>query len=151
MEAHRNLPLADQQRALENEPGFRNLAPDERQRLHDRLTQLNAMPAEQRQRVLERNEAMEKLAPPQRQQVRAAMGELGDLREDRRSAVSRTFYTLLRLPPDRRQAWLNSPQFRSQFSDRERETLNHLLAVQPFAAQAGLPGFTPRGTQPLPE
>ena len=102
------------------------------------------MPPEQRQRLLQHNEAMERLAPPQRQQIRNVMGELGHLREDRRGAVDRAFYATLRMPPQQRQAWLNSPQFRSQFSDEERATINHLLEVQPFAAQAGLPGFQPR-------
>ena len=72
MERHNNLPLSDQQRALESEPGFRDLPPQTQQRMRDRLTQLNSMPPEQRRRILEHTEQMEHLSPPQRQQVRGA-------------------------------------------------------------------------------
>ena len=148
MDTHRNLPVADQQRALENEPGFRSLPPQEQQQLHNRLRQLNAMPPQQRQKEMQRTEAMERLAPPQRQQVRAAVAELGSLSEDRKNAVARAFHTAVEMPEQQRQNWLNSPQVRGQFNDNERATLNHLLSVQPVAAQAGLPGFSPRTTQP---
>jgi hypothetical protein len=144
MQAHRNMPLPEQQRALDNEPGFRSLPPQEQQRLHDRLTQLNNMPPQQREKVLERNEAMERLAPPQRQQVRNAMAQLGSLPEDRRHAVSRTFYQLRDIPPAQRQAYMNSPQFRNQFSDQERGALNGLFQITPIwpplQAQSGQPG-----------
>ena len=39
MERHSNLPLADQQHALENEPGFRDLPAPTQQRMRDRLIQ----------------------------------------------------------------------------------------------------------------
>src|SRR5271156_3584404 len=38
MERHSNLPLAAQQRALENEAGFRDLPETTQQRMRDRLT-----------------------------------------------------------------------------------------------------------------
>src|ERR1700722_14630966 len=43
MDRHSNLSLPDQQKALENEPGFRDLPPQTQQRYRDRLTQLNNM------------------------------------------------------------------------------------------------------------
>jgi hypothetical protein len=146
MEQHRNLPLAQQQRALEDEPGFHGLPAQEQMQLHQRLTQLNNMPPEQRQKVIARTEAMESLPPAQRQQIRNAMAQLGSLPEDRRNAVSRAFHAAVAMPEQQRQAWLNSPQIRSQFNENERDTLGHLLAVQPVASQAGLPGFSPRTT-----
>jgi hypothetical protein len=132
MDRHSNLPLADQQRALENEPGFRNLPPPTQQRMRDRLTQLNNMSPEQRRRILDRTEAMERLTPPQRQQVRGAMQQLGGLPEDRRRLVARAFRDLREMPQPQRQAILNSDRFRGQFSDQERNTLSSLLAVEPY-------------------
>src|ERR1700743_2077663 len=41
MARHGNLSPAEQQRALENEPGFRDLPQQTQQRMRDRLTQLN--------------------------------------------------------------------------------------------------------------
>jgi hypothetical protein len=132
MDRHSNLPLPEQQRALENEPGFRELPPQTQQRMRDRLTQLNNMSPEQRRRILDRTEAMERLTLPQRQQVRGAMQQLGSLPEDRRRLVARAFRDLREMPQPQRQAVLDSDRFRGQFSDQERGTLSSLLAVEPY-------------------
>jgi Protein of unknown function (DUF3106) len=132
MDRHSNLPLADQQRALEKEPGFRDLPPETQQAMRNRLTQLNNMPPEQRRRLLEHTEAMEQLTPPQRQQVRGAMQEYRDLPIDRRRMVARAFRDLREMPPPQRQAILSSDRFRGQFSDQERSTLSSLLAIEPY-------------------
>jgi hypothetical protein len=132
MDRHSNLPLEQQQRALQNEPGFRDLSPQTQQRMLDRLSRLNNMPPDQRRRILERNEVLEHLTPAQRQQVRGAMQQLGELPTDRRRVVARAFRDLRDMPPSQRQATLNSDNFRSQFSDSERSTLSNLMAVEPL-------------------
>jgi hypothetical protein len=132
MDRHSNLPLAEQQRALGNEPGFRDLPPQTQQSMRNRLTQLNVMPPEQRRRLLDHMEAMERLTLPQRQQVRGAMQEYRDLPIDRRRMVARAFRDLREMPQPQRQTALNSPQFRGQFTDQERNTLGSLLAVEPY-------------------
>lgn len=144
MNRHSNLPLDQQQRALESEPGFRQLPAQTQQHLRNRLTQLNNMPPEQRRRFIERNEAMERLTQPQRQQVLGAVHQLGALPEDRRRLVAHAFRDLREMPPPQRQAVLNSDRFRGQFSDQERGTLSDLLAVEPY-----LPASHPNeATQP---
>ena len=132
MEAHRSLSPQQQQNALEAEPGFRELRPEEQQRMHNQLTRLNAMSPEQRQRTIARTEWMEHLAPQERQQVNSALRQLGSLPQDRSFAVGRAFRSVQGMPPMERQAYLNSPQFRSQFNDQERGTLNNLLNVSPL-------------------
>jgi len=132
MDRHSNLPLPQQQKALESEPGFRDLPAETQQRMRDRLTQLNSMPLEQRRRLLERNEAMANLSAPQRQQVRGAMQQFSSLPQDRRRLVARAFRDLREMPDPQRQAILNSDRFRGQFSDQERSTLTNLLAVEPY-------------------
>jgi hypothetical protein len=132
MDRHSSLPLDQQQKALENEPGFRDLPSETQQRMRDRLTQLNNMPPEQRRRLLERNEAMANLSVPQRQQIRGAMQQFSSLPQDRRRLVARAFRDLREMPEPQRQAILNSDRFRGQFSDQERSTLSNLLAVEPY-------------------
>jgi hypothetical protein len=132
MDRHSNLPLEQQQRALQNEPGFHDLPLQTQQRMLDRLSRLNNMPPDQRRRILERNEALEHMTPSQRQQVRGAMQQLGELPADRRRVVARAFRDLRDMPPAQRQTTLNSESFRSQFSDTERSTLSNLLAVEPL-------------------
>jgi hypothetical protein len=132
MDHHSNLPLAQQQHALENEPGFRDLPSQTQQRMRDRLTQLNNMTPDQRRRILERTEQMEQLSPPQRQQVRGALEQYRGLPEDRRRMVARAFRDLREMPPPQRQAIFDSDRFRGQFSDQERNTISNLLAVEPY-------------------
>ena len=144
MEVHRNFPLAQQQRALESEPGFKTLNPQLQQQLHQRLTQLNGMAPEQRQRLLERTEAMEKLAPVQRQQVRNAMAQLGSIPEERRHIVSRQFYQLRDMAPEQRHVFMNSPQYQGQFDEQERGAINSLLNITPIYAPLQAQSNQPR-------
>ena len=132
MDRHSNLPLAEQQRALENEPGFRDLPPQTQQRMHDRITQLNNMSPEQRRRTMEHTEVMEHLTPQQRQQFRTAAQQYQGLPEDRRRLVARAFRDLREMPQPQRDAIMNQDRFRSQFSDQERSTLSGLLSVEPY-------------------
>ena len=150
METHRNLPLAQQQSAIEAEPGFRQLNPQVQQRLHERITQLNNMTPERRQQVLARTEAMSRLEPAQRQQVRDAYAQLGSLPLDRRRAVARSFNYARTLPPEQRQNYLNSPDVRGQFNDSERGTLNNLLNAPyvPPVQSAPQQQFPPQGPPP---
>jgi hypothetical protein len=148
MQSRSNMSLADQHRALENEPGFRNLPPQEQQQLHNQLTRLNNMQPQQRQRLIDHQDEMERMTPPQRQQLKNTMAELGSLPEDRQHAVAHAFHQALAMPEGQRQAWMNSPQFRGQFNDNERGTINHLLTIQPAAAQAGFSWAKPQGANP---
>ena len=143
MNRHRDLPVQQQQRALESEPGFKEYPAQTQQRLRDRLTELNNMRPAQRERILEHNEVMEHLSAPQRQQVRGAMLQLSSLPEDRRHAVARAFRDLRTMPEADRQQYLNSPAFKSQYNEQERGTLNNLMAVEPY-----LPGKRPGETPP---
>lgn len=149
MQAHDQLPLAEQQRALEAEPGFRQLPPETQQRMLDRLTQLNNMPPERRNRIMARTEMMEHLTIPQRQQVRGAMQQLRDLPVDRRRVVARTFRDLRHMAPPQRAAFLASKDYQAQFSMQERNALSSLLAVEPFLPPPDSPNpVAPGGGSP---
>jgi Protein of unknown function (DUF3106) len=143
MQRHSNLPLPAQQRALENEPGFRELPPQTQDRLRNQLIQLNHMSPVQRQRMTERTELMERLTPDQRQQFRSSVQELGQFPEDRRRMIAHAFRDLRELPPPQREAQLNSDRLRGQFSDQERHTLSNLLSVEPY-----IPGPHPDNLPP---
>lgn len=145
MARHGNMTLEQQQRALSNEPGFRQLPPQTQQHLRNRLNQLNDMSPDQRRRLIEHNEAIERLTLPQRQQLRGAMQQLGALPMDRRRMVARAFRDLRGMPPYQRQSLLNSDRFRSQFSPQERGTLGQLLDVAPL-----LPPDPPEGAPSRP-
>ncbi len=129
---HQYLPPWAQERALRSEPGFNRLPPSEQQRLLIRLRQLDSMPPQKRERTLQWMEALERLSPERRQRVRSTMQRLTQMPADRRRMMHRAFLDLSQLPPGQREEILNSPQFRTQFSDEEREILETLMSVQPY-------------------
>ncbi len=129
---HQYLPPQAQERALRKEPGFNRLPPAKQQRLLNRLRQLDSMPPLKRERTLQWMESLERLSPEQRQQVRSAMQQVTMMPPDRRRMMHKAFRDLSQMPREQRWAILNSPQFRAEFSDWERQTLGTLLSVQPY-------------------
>jgi Protein of unknown function (DUF3106) len=131
MSQHSGMTLEQQQRALDMEPGFRELPPETQQRMHQHLSQLHAMTPEQRGRILALNESMERLTPAQRSQVRGAMGQLGSLPMDQRRLVMRSFRQLRMLPPEQWMAAMRSPQY-AWMNYAQRTVLTNLLQIAPM-------------------
>ena len=131
MNQHRNLTPEQQQRALDNEPGFRELPQQTQERMHNQLARLNAMSPDQRQRILNYNERMEHMSVDQRAEVRGSLQQLGSLPLDQRRQVAKSFRELRELPPDQRGAALNSPQYQ-YMNPGQRSALNNLLRVEPL-------------------
>jgi hypothetical protein len=144
MDNHSNLSLPDQQRALQNEPGFRDLPPQVQLHELNELARLYNMNPQQRNRLLDRNEALEHMTPMQRQQWNVAVQQLNALPLQRRRIVARAIVDLREMPPEQRQQTLNSPAFRAQFSDGERNMLSTLLTVEPY------PPVEPAAPAPAP-
>jgi hypothetical protein len=132
MENHRDMTLPDQQRALENEPGFHDLPPQVQQRTRNELIRLYNMNPQQRTRVLDRNEALERLSPAQRQMWRGAVEQLNGYPIPRRRLIARAILDLRVMPPEQRQQVIDSPNFATQFSDGERATIRTLLTAEPY-------------------
>lgn len=131
LEQHRDLSPQEQERALRNEPGFNRLPTAQQNKLLLRLQQLNAMPPQQRRRMLDRIEALEKLSPQERARIRNVLQEVGKLPPEKRSMMRQAFHTLSPLPEEQREVMLNSPEYKNQFSDHQRQLLEMLLRIQP--------------------
>src|SRR5205807_9907173 len=67
---HKDLPPAEQERALQNDPGFRRLPPAQQQQLRQRLQHFSNLPQQQQQRILNNMERSEHLTQEQKQQAR---------------------------------------------------------------------------------
>ena len=132
LQRHGNLTPEQQQKAMQNEPGFSRLPPETQQKLLDRLRQINRMPPNMRQRTVDRIEAMESLSPQMRQQVRLSIVQFRTLPEDRQRLVKKALRDLKEYPPEQRAAMMNSGQFRAQFTPQERAIVGNILAVEPY-------------------
>jgi hypothetical protein len=134
MQSHANMSLAEQQRALQNQPGFRDLPPETQRNQLNTLARLYNMNPQQRSRFLDRTEALERLAPVQRQQYRDAVRHWSMLPPPRRHLMAGAVIELRELPPEQREAVLESPAYRAQFSPDERQTLRSVLMGEPYPA-----------------
>ena len=119
-------------RALDNEPGFRELDPKVQQRYRDELAKLYSMRPQQRDRILERNEALERLTPEQRQRWNGAVQQLNALPPPRLRLMRTAILHLREMPPAQREEVIDSTPFRAQFSDGERSMLKNLLTAEPY-------------------
>jgi hypothetical protein len=133
LQSHQGESFVGQENALRREPGFNRLPQPQQQRLIDRLHQIDSMPPQQRQRTLGRIENMERLSPDRRQAVRSSAQELGAMDSGRQQQVRGAFRVLREMPPGERERVLNSPAYRSMYSDHERQILGNLLSVEPYA------------------
>ena len=143
MDNHSNLPLPEMQKALQNEPGFRELPRQVQQYELNEMARLYNMDPQQRARMLDRNEGFERLTPQRRQQYLDAEQQWSVLPPARRRVLSRAFLDLREMPPDQCQLTLNSPAFRAQFSDDERTMLSTLLTVEPYTPRTYVPAPAP--------
>src|SRR5438445_179914 len=131
LQAHKDLPLDQQLKLLENDPGFKRLPPQRQAALRERLKKLNSMPPEKREWMPKNLEFMAKLTAQQRQQLRDANQQLKVLPPQRQVAVHTALRHLRQMPPAERQQVIQSDRFRSTFSDQEQKLISQLAELNP--------------------
>jgi hypothetical protein len=128
---HKNLSPEEQEKLLENDPGFKRLPPDRQAALRERLRKFNSLTPQQRERALNRMQWMASLTPQQRQDLREANQTLQGLPQDRQVMVHKALRHLRQMDPQQRQQIFESERFKNTFSDQERGILTKLAAINP--------------------
>ncbi len=123
LKQHQNQTLPQQEKALQDDPNFKNLPKDRQDRLRERLRKFNSLPPDQRERVLQRMQAWERLSPQQKDRARDMFQRFRALPPDRKQMLNRAFRDLREMSPGERQRALDSPAFRNNFNDSERDIL----------------------------
>ncbi|MBZ5491255.1 MAG: DUF3106 domain-containing protein [Acidobacteriia bacterium] len=136
LQAHKDLPLDQQLKLLESEPGFKKLPADRQAALRERLKKFNSLTPAQRDQAVKRMEFLSKLTPQQRQQLRDANQQLKGLPPERQVAVHTALRHLRQMPPAERQQVIQSDRFRSTFSDQEQKLISQLAEMSPEASAA---------------
>lgn len=139
LQAHKDLPLDQQIKLLESEPGFKKLPADRQTALRERLQKFNSLPPEKRDQALQRMEFLAKLSQQQREQLRNASQELRSLPPERQVAIHTALRHLRQMPPTERQQVIQSDRFRSTFSDQEQKLISQLAEMSPAAGAAQSP------------
>ena len=129
LEAHKDLPLDQQLRLLESEPGFKKLSPERQNALRDWLKKFNSLPPKKRDQALQRMAFLSKLSPQQRQQLHEANQQLQSLPPDRKVAIHTAVRHLRQMPLVERQQVLQSDRFKSTFSDQEQKLIGQLADI----------------------
>ena len=131
---YKGLPPGEQDRALQNDPGFRRMSPEQQRRLRPWLHYFASLPPREQQRIVGNMDRWAHLTPEQKQQARVVFGQMRQLPPDRRRMVTMAVRDLSAMPPEERERVINSGRFKKMFSPEEREIM--LGAVRlPFAPQ----------------
>jgi hypothetical protein len=144
---HRNQPPAEQKKALQNDPRFKQLTPNDQQRLQQRLDQFNALPHDRQEHVLNNMERWNQFTPEQRTKAKSLFTQFRLLPLDRKRAMRQAFSKLRLMSPPQREQAIDSQDFRSQFSDNERELLRGMTQMNIGPAHEG---DEDAGDQPRP-
>lgn len=144
---HSDMPPQDQQRALENDPAFRSLPPQQQNRLRDRLQWFNNLPPDRRERIIHRKEAWDRMSPEQKDRARDLFQRFQGVPDDRRKAMGFALRNLHNMTPEQRQRVMDSPQFRSSFSDDERNILRGMTDLNIGPAHRNPDGSPDNGPQ----
>jgi hypothetical protein len=120
---YRGLPPGEQERALQNDPGFRRLSPERQQQLRQRLRHFSSLPPQQQQRILDNMDRWAHLTPGQKQQARELFGRMQQLPPDRRRMVTTAVRDLRAMPPEQREQVIDSNRFKGMFSPEERDIM----------------------------
>jgi hypothetical protein len=140
---YRSLSPAEQERALQSDPGFRRLSPQQQQLLRQRLQHFNSLPREQQERMLSRMETWEHLTPGQKQQARELFGRMQQLPQDRRRMVMTAVRDLRAMPPDQREQIIDSNRFKGMFSPEERDIMRGATRLPLAPPENGRPEESP--------
>jgi hypothetical protein len=140
---YRSLSPADQERALQSDPGFRRLSPEQQQLLRQRLQHFTSLPRDQQERVLNRMETWEHLTPGQKQQARELFGRMQKLPADRRRMVRTAIRDLSAMPLEQREQIIDSNRFKGMFSAEERDIMRASSRLPLAPTENGRPEEAP--------
>jgi len=126
---YNTMPEQQRQHALENDPSFKRLNPQQQQRYKTQLNQFNSKTPQQQQKIINRMDAWDHLSEPQKQQARTTYGQLKTMPADRQQQVNSAYKRLRAMPPSARQQVMNSPEFQGKYSEQERNVIKNMTDI----------------------
>jgi hypothetical protein len=126
---YKDVPPAEQDKALANDTRFQGLPPEKQDALRDRLREFNSMSPEKKEKLLDRMSKFESMSKEQRERLQDLHQRMHQIPEGRRTAVRDAFREVRDMSPEQRQRFFGSDRFRTGFSDSEREILKGLAEI----------------------
>jgi hypothetical protein len=140
---YKDMPPAEQERALQNDPDFRHLPPETQQRYLQRLHQFSNLPPQKQLQMLNRMETWEHLTPEQKQTARQIRSQMQQLPPDRQRLIRKAIEDMRSMPPDQRESIIDSDRFKGVFSDQERDMIRGATRL-PLAPAEGAEATGPQ-------
>jgi len=130
-----NLPPAQQEKQLQNDPMFRSLTPDKQQHLLNRLRKFNSLSPDKKEQILNRMETYEHLSPDKQAQARSLFQHYQGLPPDQRSQVSQEYRKLRQMTPEQRAQYFNSDEFHNNLNEQQRDLLRGMADLYPSTSR----------------
>jgi Protein of unknown function (DUF3106) len=115
----------------ERERELAKLPPERARQIRERIRRYNQLPPREKQALREGYQKFAQLSPERQEVVRQRMRDFRQLPQSRRQLVRREIGQLRALPEPQRGARMNSEEFRSQFSPRERQIVRDITEYLP--------------------
>jgi hypothetical protein len=115
----------------ERERELAKLPPERARQIRERIRRFNQLPPWEKQALRERYQKFAQLSPERQEIVRQRMRDFRQLPPSRRQLVRREIEHLRWLPEPQRGARMNSEEFRSRFSPRERQIVRDITEYLP--------------------
>jgi hypothetical protein len=131
---YKGLPPGEQDRALQNDPGFRRMTPEQQQRLRQQLHYFASLPPGEQQRIVNNMDRWAHLTPEQKQQAREVFGRMQQLPPGRRGMVRGAIRDLSVMPAEQREGVIDSNRFKKTFTPEERDIMRGAVRL-PLAPQ----------------
>jgi hypothetical protein len=144
---YKGLSPGEQDRALQNDPGFRRMSPEQQQRLRQRLHYFSSLPPREQQRIVDNMDRWAHLTPQQKEQARAVFGRMQQLPPERRRMVRTAIRDLSAMPPEQREQIIDSPRFKKMFSPEERDIMRGAVKLPLSPSENGRPEEPPTPEQ----
>ena len=119
----------DRKKALEDNPGFRQLPPERQEQVRQRLEDFSAISPERRAMMRDRWEIMSSLSEEGRQRVREVFPRWNHLPDDRRKAIGDEFRAMRGRTAADRERRFSDPEFQKNFSPTEQQLLKDLTGL----------------------
>jgi hypothetical protein len=144
---YKGLPPGEQDRALQNDPGFRRMTPEQQKRLRQQLHYFASLPPREQQRIVDNMDRWAHLTPEQKQQAREVFGRMQQIPPERRPMVRTAIRDLSAMPPERREEIINSNRFKKMFSPEERDVMRAAVRLPLVPQENGRPEEPPAPEQ----
>ena len=119
----------DRKKALEDNPGFRQLPPERQEEVRRRLEDFSATSPNRRATMRDRWGTMSGLSEEGRQRVRDVFPRWNQLPEDRRKAIGDEFRAMRGRTAADRERRFADPEFQKTFSPTEQQLLKDLTGL----------------------